>query len=157
MIRSFILCCVFCVLCTTGSKASPLDELPSHLDRSDSLSGYDENKNGIRDDIDAWLKELGYNGAQLKAVEQLARSLQKAVTLDPVTRDKAKKISERNTRAIACVFERFQSPDPALPGTISRKLESLTTNTKARLKNYLAYNKALDGTVSALPDGNGCE
>ena len=38
-----------------------------------------------------------------------------------------------------------------------KELEGVTTNTKARLLAYLAYNKALDGTSSSLPVGDTCE
>ncbi|MGE0098763.1 MAG: hypothetical protein AB7S86_10475 [Hydrogenophaga sp.] len=40
---------------------------------------------------------------------------------------------------------------------MSQEMEALTTNTLQRLKAYMAYNKAVSGTVSQLPTGDTCD
>ena len=43
------------------------------------------------------------------------------------------------------------------PALVSQEIEDLTTNTKQRLKAYHSFNKALDGTMWSMPEGNTCE
>lgn len=126
------------------------------LDRSDDLAGPDENHNSIRDDIDTYIAKQNYAEPQRKASEQLARSFQQAVIAggdDTLAQDNAQPIATRMSRAINCAYD-------TQPETAARNVEtykSLTTNTKQRLKAYLHYSKALDGTASGQPHGDTCD
>jgi hypothetical protein len=51
------------------------------LDRSTDIVGPDANKNGVRDDIEAWINSQPVNDAQRKAVMQKARALQGTLTV----------------------------------------------------------------------------
>lgn len=128
------------------------------LERDSTLQGVDLNGNGIRDDIEAYIASQYPAAPQRAAATQTAKALQAALTVLPTDVAAAKVVSRRISNAINCVFAQFEggstSKDPA---RVVKELEAITTNTKARLLAYLAYNKALDGTSSALPDGGTCE
>jgi hypothetical protein len=128
------------------------------LDRSASLAGPDADGNGVRDDIDAYINGKFTDEKQRKAVLQKARAMQKAVLVDAANKDATKIVSLELMNSTNCMHESFPSKDGGIaPGSVSRKIEAITSNTKLRLKAYLAFNKALDGTTSSLPVGGTCE
>lgn len=130
-----------------------------HLDRTNTLLGTDSNNNGIRDDIDAYIAKKYTDPAQKKAVENMAKAMQKSLTIGMIAdeetrRLEAKKLSLEIGKGIDCAFY-MNSINPSFDLDILDQIESLTTNTKERLLAYLAYDKALDGTVHALTDPKG--
>ena len=135
-----------------GSGAIP------KLDRTTSLSGPDSNGNGVRDDIDAYIQSKFTNLTQRQAAAQTAKALQSTLTVDAANKDATTAVSQSMTNATHCLYSRFADVQGAnSPGAVSRDLEAMTANTKARLKAYLAYNSARDGTTSSLPKGDTCE
>ena len=128
------------------------------LDRSDSLEGPDQDNNGIRDDVDAYIAQHYPEPAQRKAAEQFARAMQEAVTTGSTSVDTARAIDRRSSAAISCIFDRFDGENgSAYPAAVVEKLEGVTANTKKRLKSYLAYNKTLNGTALGSSEGDNCE
>lgn len=127
------------------------------LDRSDSLTGSDANNNGVRDDIDAYIT-ANYSVANQKAAAlQTAKALQSTLTVDISNIESVKEINRTVSRGIDCIFTVFTDNSSQNPTQAAQELESITTNTKSRLIAYLKYNKALDGTSSALTEGDSCE
>ena len=123
-----------------------------------SLEGDDEDNNGIRDDVDAYIAQHYPEPAQRKAAEQFARAMQLAITKGTISRDAARLVRRKSSDAISCIFDRFDGENgSAYPAAVVEKLEGVTANTKQRLKAYLAYNKNLDGTSWASPDEGTCE
>ena len=127
------------------------------LDRSDSLAGTDADRNGVRDDIDAYLQRTYPDPAQRSAALQLARGLQASVVLNSPDRELNRVVGRQISRGTHCVFDRFNSPAGRNSDRVGRELEAMTANTKARLTAYLQHNKALDGTSWALPTENTCD
>ena len=121
------------------------------LNRDDTLVGEDNNSNGVRDDIDIYIDEHYSKPKEHAAVIQSAKVLQKALLVDKSNMDEIRKVDIEDNRAVHCLFQVFE------PAKISNEIESLTTNTKERLLEYLKYNKALDGTVSSEIEGDTCE
>jgi len=128
------------------------------LDRTNSIVGVDSNSNGIRDDIDGYISKSSYTGDQKKALNQVSKGFQSSLTVDITDMQAVKKVSKDIGKGIDCVFSKVgvDAVDKSA-GKVVQELESLTTNTKARLLAYLKYNKALDGTSSALTEGDSCE
>ena len=122
-----------------------------NLNRDNTLAGVDNNNNGIRDDIDKYIDEHYTDPIKHAAVIQSAKVMQKALLVDKSDMDAIKKIDLEDNRAVNCLFSVFD------PTEIPTDIESLTTNTKIRLLEYLKYNKALDGTVSNELEGDTCE
>ncbi|ELE7130636.1 chromosome partitioning protein ParA [Vibrio harveyi] len=125
------------------------------LDRSDSLTGRDENKDGIRDDIEAFINALEVSEPVRNALKQDARQTQKNLYYDwsektEANIDKAMAIGDEYDKVIACK-DFVGIPVDDLIET-SKTIRALTYNTKARTMAYLAYNHLLDGSVStSLP------
>jgi hypothetical protein len=132
-------------------------ELPV-LDRTDSIAGIDANANGVRDDIERYIEKKYTAPAQRKAAMQKARVFQEKLLVDKRDEAALDAVSYRGSVAIACSLPAFPGPEGAIQGSeMSRELESMTTNTKARLLAYLAYNKARSGSVSTMPREPNCD
>jgi hypothetical protein len=135
------------------------NELPKNLDRTDSLAGIDENQNGIRDDIERYIVENYPDEGQKRALFQDAKVMQKSLLVNVSDMTAVKKIGVEMSRSVTCIFSKFKSRDVSdqNPHIASKKIEFMTTNTKERLKAYLRFNKAMDGSVLSSPIGDGCE
>ncbi|EKO3816423.1 chromosome partitioning protein ParA [Vibrio harveyi] len=125
------------------------------LDRSDSLTGRDENKDGIRDDIEAFINALEVSEPVRNALKQDARQTQKNLYYDwsektEANIDKAMAIGDEYDKVIACKDFVGIPVDDSID--TSKTITALTYNTKARTMAYLAYNHLQDGAVStSLP------
>lgn len=127
------------------------------LDRGATLKGTDANANGVRDDIEVVIVR-DYTGSQVAAAMQTAKAFQKAVVVDATDKPALRGVNHEISLGINCLFSTFAGGNISKnPAQVAQELESLTTNTKPRMLAYLRYNKALDGTVSSLPEGNTCE
>ncbi|NIF82995.1 hypothetical protein F3J24_05715 [Comamonas sp. Tr-654] len=144
---------------TPAEKIAALEssgEIPK-LERGPDISGPDSNTSGVRDDIESILT-AEYTGAQLAAVLQTAKALQKALLVDTEDINAVKAVDRDISRGISCIFSKFNGAEGSKqPARVGQELESMTANTKDRLLAYLKYNKALDGTSSAWPEGDTCE
>lgn len=125
------------------------------LDRSADLKGPDADNNGIRDDIDAYIAKQNYTAPQKAAVQQYVKSIQAAVAANTTDRTTAIALSKVIHSGINCVYENFLTGHDAW--LLNRRYQGLVANTKPRLQSYLAYNHALNGTVSDLPTGGTCD
>ncbi|MBB1389826.1 hypothetical protein H5185_10390 [Shewanella sp. SG44-6] len=114
----------------------------------------DSDSNGIRDDIDLFIKNENLTPVQVKALNQMAASLQEQVSVDIDDGNAITIAAENGTRALNCVVKTFQ--DFSLTKKYSKTLQAYTANTYERTQNYLRYNHKLDGTVSSLPTENTC-
>lgn len=127
------------------------------LERGNTLQGTDADADGVRDDVAAYINGQFTAPAQKAAAVQAAKSLQAALLVAPGDTTAAKAASLRIANAVNCIYARFPMTGSTPPGKVVTDLEAVITNTKQRLLAYLAYNKALDGTTSGLPQGDTCE
>ena len=125
------------------------------LDRSDSLLGADLDNNGVRDDIDAYIKSLNLTSAQARAALQKAKALQMTLGVDVTDKTAVQKVGDIQMAGANCFVNVFAG-SPA-ERQISQALESKTANTKIRVTKYLAYNSASSGSVTTLPSADTCE
>jgi len=122
------------------------------LNRDNTLTGEDNNSNGIRDDIDRYIDEHYMDPKKHAAVVQEAKALQKILLVDKTNIDKVKEVSREVARAIECIFNRFE-----LTKVPFDNISAITFNTKIRLLEDLKFSQALDGTVSSGLEGDTCE
>ncbi|MEZ8130726.1 chromosome partitioning protein ParA [Enterovibrio norvegicus] len=125
------------------------------LDRTDSLTGTDENQNGIRDDIETFINLLDVTEPVRSALMQDARQKQENLYHDFSEKtdeniDKAWEIADKYSAVIACKGYVGMDVDDRI-GT-SKTLTALTYNTKSRTLAYLAFNRLLDGSIATLLD-----
>ena len=127
-------------------------------DTGPTLGGIDANTNGVRDDIERHIEKKYTEPAQRKAAMQTARALQQTLLVNKNDAQALNSVSQMAMYAANCRGLIF----PGLEGLksvsrMSEEIETLTTNTKERRRAYLAYNKAVSGTVSQLPKGETCD
>jgi hypothetical protein len=138
-------------------KLETTGEIPK-LDRLPTLEGADANQNGVRDDIEDHIRKKYPEPKQQAAAMQMARSMQSAVTVNVRDSQMVHAVSEAQGLAVTCVKAVFPREKHISTGSlVLTEIESMTTNTKARLLAYLAYNRALSGSVWKLPKGDTCE
>ena len=112
----------------------------------------------INEAVDAYIAQHYPEPTQRKAAEQFARAMQLAVTGGSASVDAARSIRRQSSEAISCLYDRFDGTNGSkYPAAVGKELTRITTNTKPRLKAYLAYNKTLSGTSWATPEGDNCE
>jgi hypothetical protein len=139
------------------SRLEASGDLPT-LERGASLGGIDDNNNGVRDDIERYIEKKYVVPEEQKAAMQTAMALQKTLLVDTNNAFALESVSQDGMRAVNCrgaVFPGIEGFKDAY--RMSQELEALTTNTLQRLKAYLAYNKAISGSVSQLPSGDTCD
>lgn len=127
------------------------------LDRSDDVIGPDTNSNGVRDDIDAYIDRVYTQPEQHTAVIQIAKAMQKKMTVDITDKIAIKKLHVEYARAINCSREQFKVTGGTYTSAVPTELRAMTTNTKKRLLTSLAVSKASDGMVLSLVSGDTCE
>lgn len=120
------------------------------LDRSDSLTGTDKNKNGIRDDIEAFIDALEVAEPVRSVLKQNAHYSQENLYHDWSAKtdaniEKAMVIGNKYSKVIAC--KKFLGMDVDDGINTGRTIRALTYNTKARTMAYLAYSHLQDGAV----------
>jgi hypothetical protein len=129
-----------------------------NLDRGNAIVGAEANANGVRDDVEAFITRNYTSSIQRTAAMQTARALQHALTVDTTDKSAVKVVDREISRGVNCIYSKFGGANSSKqPAQVVQELESITANTKQRLVAYRRFNKALDGTSSALPDGDTCE
>ena len=126
------------------------------LDRSADLKGPDQNLNGVRDDIDAWIATLPITEVQKKAATDDAANMQKKLLVDLTDKFALQAIADESMASTLCMRSLFQ-PNPQEASKVMFKIEALTANTKQRAMRYIQYNKARSGSVTSAPTGNTCK
>ncbi len=126
------------------------------LDRSSDIRGPDQDNNGIRDDIDAWIAAQPITDVQKKAAQQMAKAQQATLLADLSDKAALDQLGDRTMRGVDCLADSFK-PDDQKGLDLTSKIEAMTANTKERTKRYMAYNRAASGSVTELASGNSCE
>ena len=121
-----------------------------------NLAGIDANQNGIRDEVDSYIREAFVEGLQLNAAEQYGRALQKVVMM--TNADEAETLMIEVSRSMACLYSVFDGGNGANhPAAVSQRLDEETFDTNARKKANDQFSEALDGRTWTLPQGDTCE
>lgn len=148
----------------TTAELSPTEQIKAleasgalpKLDRSTDIKGPDQNQNGVRDDIDAWIAALQITEIQKKAATQNAKSTQNALLVNLTDQVALQAVADESVAGIVCLKDTFE-PNYQEGSKLSAKLEAMTVNTKERTMQYIKYNRARSGSVTSLPNGNTCK
>lgn len=112
----------------------------------------------VRGDVRLFILKEYNSGVQQAAAMQLAKAIQRALTVNTTDVALVRVIDSEIEKAISCIYSSFDAAtSPKHPAQVAEDIVSLTTNTKQRLLAYLYFNKVLDGTTSTLPEGYYCE
>ena len=133
-------------------------QLPQ-LERLPLLGGIDADDDGVRDDIALHIERTYSDPVQRRAAMQMARAFQATLLVNTHDHLALREASEAVGRAIACIHRGgFPGKSDGAQGSqMRREIRDMTTNTKERLQAFLAYNKAMSGSVWTPPEGNVCE
>lgn len=149
---------VFTACSHSPSKSIRLDSLGLPvLDRTSTVAGIDADQNGIRDDIQAYINATYPEPEQQKAVSQYARSLQAKLLVNPKDKYQVRASSDASVKGMSCIYEKVPVDNSPQAARVVEEIFSLTTNTKQRLKAYMAFDQAMDGAVISLPTGKVCD
>ena len=148
---------VFTACSHSPSKSIRLDSLGLPvLDRTNTVAGIDADQNGIRDDIQVYINVTYPEPEQQKAVSQYARSLQAKLLVNPKDKYQVRASSDASVKGMSCIYEKVPVDNSPQAARVVEVIFSLTTNTKQRLKAYMAFDQAMDGAVISLPTGKVC-
>lgn len=125
------------------------DSIPE-LDREHTVAGIDDEPpggDGIRDDVGRYIAARYPN--LIGPAQQLAKALQASLLVDLEDPDALGQVAMDIARAVDCVDRSVANIQnkPDDPDVID-DLQAITANTKHRMRSYLAFNSALDGTLS---------
>ena len=126
------------------------------LDRSSDIKGPDQNLNGVRDDIDAWIAALPITDKQKRAATQKAVALQRTLVLDLKNKAAMDASGDELAASTTCLGDVFL-PNYQESYKLSGKIEAMTANTKARAYRYIEYNGAASGSSTRLPTSDTCK
>ena len=148
---------VFTACSHSPSKSIRLDSLGLPvLDRTNTVAGIDADQNGIRDDIQVYINVTYPEPEQQKAVSQYARSLQAKLLVNPKDKYQVRASSDASVKGMSCIYEKVPVDNSAQAARVVEEIFSLTTNTKQRLKAYMAFDQAMDGALISLPTEKVC-
>lgn len=134
-------------------KLVEVGELPA-LDTSDDIAGPDTNSNGVRDDVDAYILSLPVTPSQVTRLQELAKYLQLAITVEPSTRQNPNEFAQKKALAQFCATTSFT--DRKLARQYLQKIQAYTANTYERALKYNDYNHSRNGSVLTLPTASDC-
>jgi hypothetical protein len=102
--------------------------------------------------------ENPHTAHQIEALKQFERAMKSTITVNLSDISAVRVAGVKVSNAINCLYFRFDiSNGDKSPAIIIREIESITINTKQKSAAYLAFNKALDGTATTIPEGDTCE
>jgi len=128
------------------------------LERLPILEGMDANRDGVRDDIETHIHRKYTDPAQRRAAMRTARAYQQMLLVDKNDAVALERVSDGSWQAVGCEQLAFPGPEGAKQSwKMAQEIMAMTTNTKERLKAFLAYNKARSGSVSSMPKVDRCD
>ena len=146
-----------------SKKSGDVDE----LDRSESLTGPDNDNNAVRDDIDAWIDKLDLSKDTKNVLTLAAAARQEVLTMemnaDSVYKQTRKKFAynacfKRKCKEEKMLLDEFKNAkfgeDKADRACfeIIQNLSSITFNTEKRARKNLEFEKYLRGRVIDIPE-----
>jgi hypothetical protein len=137
----------------TAEQIAKRISLPE-LDRSDSLLGPDTDNNGVRDDLDAWIKAQPWTAEQMKAAAQYVRA-KRASLLATTSKESALAAVKVEEQAMTCMRSHFT--DAEQRRKLQNLLNSYAHNTEKRSRESFKLDRLLNGQSWAMSTGNTCE
>jgi hypothetical protein len=124
-------------------------------DQSDTLSGFDLNQDGVRDDIERLIEMQPISLKQKELLTEKAKWLQEVMALDLSDQQSVNRQGEKSSLNAVCLMHGFE--DTSAAAKYSRLITSQTMSTFERIQKYEAYNASRDGSVSRLPNTSKCQ
>lgn len=149
---SFSVSLLALALSACGASDGEASEGLLALDRTSSVSGVDNNSDGIRDDVESRILKLADSKAEEGALTQAAIASQASLVVDHADSNAVRIVANNIMRSVACMSHVYGSKDGR---KMILRIESLTTNTPERLAAYSSFQKSASGRVYRLPSREG--
>lgn len=133
-----------------SEQVAALESIPQLTDRGATLSGLDQDQDGVRDDVHEYL-EGTLPESQLLAAMDVARALQQSLQVLPSDEVAIVAAAAELAGAIDALYAVSSLEQDPHPARVFEELRAVTLNTDARLSAYLTYASAFDGQVADLP------
>lgn len=124
------------------------------LDYSTNLLGEDKDRNGIRDDIDAYVSSMNLSQTDKMLIFAEARALNAVISINLSDGAQISSAANEIVRTTGCALKSSASGSLI---TISKLLESYTFNTPERYAIYDRFNEAVGGRAYDLPEPSTCK
>ena len=145
------------LLSTTACEFKPYSTLPN-LDTTDILEGTDADANGIRDDVDSYIRSTYPDNLARQAISQYAKTLQATFFVDKTDNLAIAELHRAQTRAKLCVNKRVANQQAVNPDntTIIKVITNATFNTSQRQRHYNNLTNTLSQGEPSVGDSNVC-
>ena len=130
------------------TKALSSNVIPT-LNSDAGLSIKDADNNGVRDDVDALIKNKYTLPAQIAAATQYARAAQMATAASAPTSSAVTNIAAAMTQAVDCAVAQMGAASAA---GMMAEVRAATVNTKERFTAYRATQAALSGQHAVITE-----
>ena len=124
------------------------------LDRSESISGIDANRNEIRDDIEAYISAMPDTEQQKNRLTKFHKAITATMLVDIKDEAELRNVGNELSKSAHCLSYVYGAEVAFKKG---KEIQKLTVNTKPRVLAYMKYNDAMDGRVFFMPPKNICE
>ncbi|HMS26362.1 MAG TPA: hypothetical protein PKC80_03210 [Burkholderiaceae bacterium] len=125
------------------------------IDVSKDIKGADQNLNGVRDDMEAWIAAQPMTDQQKSSAMLKAAAFQKTLLVDLNDKVALQKLEDELMLATKCLGDAY-NPNRDESYKISKQMEAMNTSTKDRLIRYMQYNAALSGMSFRSPTKYTC-
>lgn len=126
------------------------------LDKSDNITGTDTDKNGIRDDIDAYIDSLDNVTKEQRGMLRQSAYASNYILQPTFDMSNPKDIESKHALvngAVRCSIKLYG--DNVTGDRLKDEIDAFIFNTPKRMEVYIKYEKAVDGKVWEMMEG-GC-
>lgn len=143
--------------CASSGDRAVASNYPK-LGSTNSLKGVDDNTNGIRDDIDAFIESQKLPERERRAVQFQSRTIQDAIVYGESDIKSLSKVIHDYKKAMSCMMGLNSDEKSALyRNYVTSSIEKLSINTTSRYKSYMKFIKNFNGdTFSSSEYKNAC-
>lgn len=125
-------------------------------DTTPGLKGIDADRNGIRDDIDLMItQKYSATPAQRDVAKRLARAMQGY--LESTNRTEAFNNYRPISKALSCMYIKLQGDEAFRRNMMLKDIESMTSNTRERFKQYWNVNRMMSGATIDINNDGPCD
>ncbi|WP_180190222.1 hypothetical protein [Acinetobacter sp. YH01009] len=127
-------------------------------DKTKTIGGIDANSNGVRDDIEGYIKLKYVNNPEFVSVYmQYAKELRIKMTLASDDREVYRRASHKVSMQMVCASKIDYEVEPDKMYRDTMKIYALTVNTKQRKAESNRISSLVNGMAFTLPNEEHCE
>ena len=120
----------------------------SLINTNKSISGTDLNRNGIRDDVEAYISAMPDTELQKDRLAKFHKAIMAAMLADTENEAELRNTGNELSKSSHCLSYAYGAEVAFEKG---REIQKLTVDTKPRYLAYTKYNHAIDGSVFFMP------